>query len=98
VRAHLPAYARPAATFAYITGWRLKSEILPLQWRQVDFRAGIVRLDVGTTKNNDGRTFPMTPELLATLEAQRVATNAPSAQNRQHHPVGVPLDEAGPTA
>ena len=45
VRAHLPAYARPAATFAYITGWRLKSEILPLQWRQVDFRAGIVRLD-----------------------------------------------------
>jgi len=24
VRAHLPAYARPPATFAYITGWRLK--------------------------------------------------------------------------
>jgi integrase len=76
VRAHLRACARPAATFAYITGWRLKSEILPLRWRQVDFRAGIVRLDVGTTKNNDGRTFPMTPELPATLEAQRVATNA----------------------
>jgi integrase len=76
VRAHLPAYARPAATFAYVTGWRLKSEILPLQWRQVDFRAGTVRLDVGTTKNNDGRTFPMTPELRATLEAQRAATDA----------------------
>lgn len=56
VRAHLPPYAQPAATFAYLTGWRLKSEILPLQWRQVDFKAGIVRLDVGTTKNNDGRT------------------------------------------
>jgi hypothetical protein len=35
VRTHLPAYARPPATFAYITGWRLKSEIPPLRWRQV---------------------------------------------------------------
>ncbi len=74
VRAHLPEYARPAATFAYLTGWRLKSEILPLQWRQVDFKAGTVRLDVGTTKNNDGRTFPMIPELRSVLEAQRAAT------------------------
>ena len=41
VRRHLPMYAQPAATFAYITGWRLKSEILPLQWRQVDFKAGL---------------------------------------------------------
>jgi integrase len=30
-------------TFAYITGWRIASEILPLQWRQVDFDAGEVR-------------------------------------------------------
>lgn len=74
VRAHLPEYARPAATFGYLTGWRLKSEILPLQWRLVDFKAGIVRLDVGTTKNNDGRTFPMIPELRAMLEVQRAAT------------------------
>jgi len=27
VRAHLPAYSQPPTTFAYITGWRLKSEI-----------------------------------------------------------------------
>jgi integrase len=70
----LPEYARPPATFAYITGWRLKSEILTLQWRQVDFKAGVVRLEPGTTKNLDGRTFPMIPELRATLEAQRAAT------------------------
>jgi integrase len=76
IRSRLPDYARAAATFAYITGWRLKSEILPLQWRRVDFKAGVVTLDVGTTKNNDGRTFPMTPELRATLEAQRVVTEA----------------------
>jgi integrase len=76
VRRHLPEYARPAATFAYLTGWRLKSEILPLQWRRVDFKAGVVTLDVGTTKNRDGRTFPMIPELRAVLEAQRAETDA----------------------
>ena len=75
VRAHLPDYARPAATFAYLTAWRLKAEILPLQWRQVDFKAGVVTLDVGSTKNRDGRTFPMIPELRVLLEAQRAATD-----------------------
>ena len=76
VRAYLPEYAQPAATFAYLTGWRLKSEILTLQWRQVDFKAGVVTLDVGSTKNCDGRTFPMIPELRALLEAQRATTDA----------------------
>jgi integrase len=76
VRAHLPEYAQPAALFAYLTGWRLKAEILPLQWRQVDFRAGVVTLDVGPTKNSDGRTFPMITELRAMLEAQQAATSA----------------------
>src|SRR5262245_33944959 len=71
VRAQLPAYAQPVVTFAFITGWRVRSEVLTLQWRQVDFRAGIVRLDPGTTKNLEGRVFVMTPELRATLEAQR---------------------------
>src|SRR4030095_11100393 len=36
VRRHLREVLRPMATFAYITGWRTKSEVLPLQWRQVD--------------------------------------------------------------
>ena len=76
VRAHLPDYGRPAATFAYLTGWRLKAEILTLQWRRVDFRAGVVTLDVGSTKNRDGRTFPMIPELRALLEVQRATTDA----------------------
>jgi integrase len=76
VRAHLPEYARPPATFAYLTGWRLKSEILPLQGAKSTSRAGIVRPDLGTTKNNDGRTFPMTPELRTMLEAQRAATTS----------------------
>jgi integrase len=76
VRAHLPAYVQPVVTFAFLTGWRVRSEVLTLQWRQVDFKAGIVRLDPGSTKNQEGRPFVMTPELRATLEAQRAVTEA----------------------
>jgi integrase len=53
---------------------RVRSEVLTLQWRQVDFEAGIVRLDPGTTKNLEGRVFVMTSELRATLEAQCAVT------------------------
>jgi integrase len=76
MRAHLPAYVQPVVTFAFIAGWRVRSEVLTLQWRHVDFKAGIVRLDPGATKNQEGRTFVMTPELRATLEAQRAVTEA----------------------
>ncbi len=76
VRRRLRETIKPVVTFAYITGWRVKSEILPLQWRQVDFKAGTVRLEPGTTKNQEGRTFIMTPELRATLEQQRARTEA----------------------
>ena len=65
IRHHLPA------AFAYATGWRTPSEILPLEWRHVDFRIGEVRLDPGTTKNDEGRVFPFTADLRAILEEQR---------------------------
>ncbi len=69
---HLPEEIRPVISFAYITGWRITSEILPLEWRQVDFDAGEVRLDAGTTKNKAGRVFPMTTDLRAVLTTQHV--------------------------
>ena len=71
VRAHLPEALRPVVTFAYVTGWRLASEVLPLQWRHVHLDAGEVRLDPGSTKNRDGRVFNLTRELRALLELQR---------------------------
>lgn len=55
VRARLPEDLRPAVEFAYLTGWRLRSEILTLQWWKVDFGAGMIRLEPGSTKNADGR-------------------------------------------
>jgi integrase len=55
VRGKLPEPLRPLVTFLYLTGWRVNSEVVPLQWRQVDFEGGTVRLDPGTTKNDERR-------------------------------------------
>lgn len=57
VLALLPADIAPAIEFASITGWRI-GEIRGLTWAQVDVRACVVRLEPGTTKNDEGRTFP----------------------------------------
>ncbi len=45
--------------------------MLPPTWAQVDFEAGTVRLEPGTTKNSKGRTVVMTVELRQVLTAQR---------------------------
>lgn len=70
MRAHLPEPLQPVVTFAYITGWRLNSEVLPLEWRRVDWNDRSVRLDPGTTKNREGRTFPFTSALEELLKGQ----------------------------
>jgi integrase len=69
VRDKLPAAVQPVVSFAYITGWRIQSEILPLEWRHVDRQAGEVRLEPGTTKNQAGRVFPFTDSLRTLVEA-----------------------------
>ncbi len=71
---HLPGCFKAPTTFAYLTGWRFASEVLPLQWRNVDFEAGTIRLDMGTTKNKDGRVIYMTAQLRTLLEEQRQKT------------------------
>jgi len=69
----LPDYLRNVVRFAFITGWRIPSEVLTLTWNQVDDARQIVRLEPGTTKNGAGREFPFThdPDLAAVLVAQR---------------------------
>ena len=71
VQRHLPAHLRGIVAFAYVTGWRTPSEILPLEWRCVDLNAGEVRLDAGSTKNGEARTFPLTTALRRVLEDQQ---------------------------
>ena len=85
VLAELPEFIRPVVTFAYLTGWRIRSEILPLEWRQVDFPAGVVRLEVGTTKNAEGREFPFDvyPDLRDVLEQQRSLTREVEQRREQ---------------
>jgi len=65
----LPHYLRPVARFGYLTGWR-KREILTLTWAQVDRDAGMIRLEPGTTKNDEGREIPYRtlPELAALID------------------------------
>ena len=68
---HLPSHMRGIAEFSFVTGWRTPSEILPLEWRQVDMKAGEIRLDPGTTKNGEGRVFPFTAALRQLLDRQQ---------------------------
>ena len=56
--------------FAFVTGWRTTSEVLPLEWRHVDWPGRCVRLDAHTTKNDEGRVFPFTADLEKILTAQ----------------------------
>ena len=73
---HLPDYLKPPMELAYHSGWRCRSEILPLAWRNLDFDTGTIRLDVGSTKNKDGRVIYMTAALRGLLEEQRERTLA----------------------
>jgi integrase len=68
-----PAVA-DAVRFMFITGWRSRSEVLRLTWGQVDLPGGFVRLEPGTTKNNEGRNFPLIPELRRLLERRQEHT------------------------
>jgi integrase len=70
----LPEPIRPVVRFCYITGWRLKSEVLSLRWAQVSSDA--IRLEPGTTKSGEGREWPLTahPELARLIEQQRTYT------------------------
>lgn len=67
---HLPVELKPVIQVAYITGWRITSEVLTRQKHNVDLDAGWLRLEPGETKNREGRMFPLTPELREVLEAQ----------------------------
>jgi integrase len=71
---HLPEDLKPLAEVAYITGWRIASELVPLQWAAVDFTNGLLRIE--DSKNGEAREFYFTPELRKVLEHQRQRTQA----------------------
>lgn len=77
VLAELREHIRPLVQFLALTGWRV-SEARSLRWSQVDHAGGVVRLEVGTTKNGAGRVFPFAalPLLAALICTQRERTSA----------------------
>jgi integrase len=100
VRDRLPVEVQPVVTFAYLTGWRIKSEVLPIQWSRIDMNTGSVRLDPGITKNDKGRAFPFTkfPELAEIIQRQRKYTSAVEREKRTiipwvFHRNGAPIND-----
>ena len=70
VKGHLPVALQPLLEFGYLTGRRLASEVMPLEWRQVDWQGRVVRLDPNTTKSGEGRVYPFTMAIEALLKGQ----------------------------
>jgi hypothetical protein len=56
--------------FAFVTGWRTAPEVLPLEWRHVDWYGRCVRLDAHTTRIDEGRVFPFTADIETVLTEQ----------------------------
>ncbi len=75
VRRNLPEDLQPVVTFAFLTGWRTRSEVQTLQWSQVNFKHRRVYLEPGTTKNSEARWFPFTTELEGILLEQKRKTD-----------------------
>jgi integrase len=91
VRKRLRADLQLAVTIGYTYGWRMPSEVLMLERRQVDVEAGTLRLDPGSTKNDDGRLVYLAPELAALVTAQlERACEGAGKEPQAHHPVPVP--------
>ena len=70
IRDALPDYLKGFITFGYKTGWRA-GEIRNLTWDHVDLDNGIVRLEAGETKNDNGRTVYLDEELKKVFEHQK---------------------------
>jgi integrase len=66
----LPVDLQVATAISYTFGWRMQSEVQVLERRHLDLDAGTLRLDPGTTKNDEGRVVYLTPELKTLLAAQ----------------------------
>ena len=64
---YLPDDGDAQLMVAWITGWRMPSEILTRMKHHVDWKSNQLILEPGETKNGEGRFFPLIPELKAIL-------------------------------
>jgi integrase len=70
---HLPRHHHALFQVAYITGWRVRSELLTRRWSNVDFSGGgTIRIEPGEAKDpTEGREFPFTSWMRQVLQEQR---------------------------
>jgi integrase len=94
---HLPAYLGPVFRVAYITGWRVTSELLTRQWRHVDFDHGWLRIEPGEDKSRAGRMFPFTTELREELEKSLASVRALERRIDRRVPWIFPAPDGGPS-
>lgn len=71
----MPDEVKPILIFTYYPGCR-NGESLSLKWSQVDLAERLVRLDPGTTKNDEERIIPMAPELVEVLKESKAVRDA----------------------
>ena len=64
---YLPVNLKPLVTFLYYCGVRL-GEAKQIEWRQVDLRGALIRLEEDQTKNSEARTVPLPDVLVRMLE------------------------------
>jgi integrase len=69
LRDALPGYLKGVVTFGYKTGWRI-SEVLNLQWSQVDRVNHTVYLNPGESKNDEPRIVYLDDELTGLFQEQ----------------------------
>ena len=58
LRDALPDHLRDGIEFLYRSGWR-KNEMATLEWRDVDLKAGVVKLRPEISRNGEGRELPL---------------------------------------
>jgi integrase len=73
LRPVLPDHVKVPLIIAYWTGMRT-GEVLRLQWNQLDLERGLLRLEPGTTKNNQGGLVPLSKEVVEALWQWKQAT------------------------
>ncbi|MBP7529805.1 MAG: site-specific integrase [Syntrophorhabdaceae bacterium] len=77
----LPGYMKGPFVMAYFTGMR-KEEILSLTWDRVNLFDRTIRLDAGTTKNDESRVLYLTGELLETVRERHKDAHGPYVFHR----------------
>ena len=77
---HLEPGPALAATIAFETAWRIRSEVLTLEWSRVDLTDGCIRLDGAHSKNGQPRTAYLSPATTKLLAEQRARVEALNRQ------------------